>query len=65
LRQNGTRDRRGNDQELQRVTYFGENHPLDATPKHIFVADEEYKLGVSDLRHINIVKLGWMKGALI
>jgi len=51
--------------QLQRVTYFGEDRPLDATPKHIFVADEEYKLGVSDLRRIDIVKLGWMEGALI
>jgi len=51
--------------QLQRVTYFGEDRPLDVTPKHIFVADEVYKLGVSDLRRIDIIKLGWMEGALI
>ena len=51
--------------QLQRIAYFGEDRPLDTTPKHIFVADEKYKLGVSDLRHIEVIKLGWMKGALI
>jgi hypothetical protein len=29
------------------------------------MADEKYKLGVSDLRRIEVVKLGWMEGALI
>jgi len=51
--------------QLQRVAYFGEDRPLDTTPKHIFVADEEYKLGVGDLRRIEIIRLGWMEGALI
>jgi len=51
--------------QLQRIAHFGEDRPLDTTPKHIFVADQKYKLGVSDLRRIEIVKLGWMEGALI
>ncbi len=51
--------------QLQRVAHFGEDRPLDTTPHHIFVADEKYKLGVSDLRRIELVKLGWMEGALI
>ena len=51
--------------QLQRIGYFGEDRPLDTTPKHIFVADQKYKLGVSDLRQIEVVKLGWMEGALI
>lgn len=51
--------------QLQRIAYFGEDRPLDTTPKHIFMADEKYKLGVSDLRRIEVVKLGWMEGALI
>jgi hypothetical protein len=51
--------------QLQRTTHFGEDRPLDTTPKHIFVADEKYKLGVSDLRRIDIVKLGWMENSLI
>jgi len=51
--------------QLQRITYFGEDRPLDTTPQHIFVADERYKLGVSDLRRIEVIKLGWMEGSLI
>ncbi len=51
--------------QLQRVAHFGEDRPLEVTPNHIFVADEKYKLGVSDLRRIELVKLGWMEGALI
>ena len=51
--------------QLQRVAHFGEDRPLDATPQHIFVADEKYKLGVSDLRRIELVKWGWMEGSLI
>ncbi|MBM4339338.1 MAG: DUF362 domain-containing protein [Deltaproteobacteria bacterium] len=51
--------------QLQRIAHFGEDRPLDTTPKHIFAADEKYKLGVSDLRRIEIVKLGWTEGTLI
>lgn len=51
--------------QLQRIAYFGEDRPLDNPPTHIFVADEKYKLGVSDLRRIEIVKLGWMENSLI
>lgn len=51
--------------QLQRIAHFGEDRPLDTTPKHIFAADEKYKLGVSDLRRINIVKLGWTEGTLL
>jgi hypothetical protein len=51
--------------QLQRVAHFGEDRPLDTTPNHIFVADEKYKLGVSDLRRIEVVKLGWLEGTLI
>jgi len=51
--------------QLQRVAYFGEDRPLDTTPKHIYSADQTYQLGVSDLRRIDIARLGWMEGALI
>lgn len=50
---------------LQRIAYFGEDRPLDTTPKHIFIADEKYRLGVSDLSRIEIVRLGPQEGALI
>jgi len=51
--------------QIQRVKHFGEDRPLDTQPIHIFVADQKYKLGVSDLRRIEIIKLGWMEGVLI
>mgnify|MGYP001096117375 CR=1 FL=1 len=51
--------------KLQRIAYFGEDRPLDTTPKHIFVADKKYRLGVSDLNRIEIVKLGWIEQSLI
>ncbi|MBS3905894.1 MAG: DUF362 domain-containing protein [Syntrophaceae bacterium] len=51
--------------QLQRIAHFKEDKPLDNPPTHIFAANEKYKLGVSDLRRIDIVKLGWMEGALI
>jgi len=51
--------------QLQRIAYFGEDRPLDTPPTHIYVADEKYKLGISDLRRIDLVKLGWMEGALL
>jgi len=51
--------------QLQRIACFGEDRPIDTQPKYIFVADQKYKLGVSDLNRIEIVKLGWMEGSLI
>lgn len=51
--------------QLQRIAYFGEDRPLDTTPKHIFVADERYKLGISDLSRIEIVRIGFSEGSLI
>jgi hypothetical protein len=51
--------------QLQRLAYFGEDRPLDTTPIHIFVADKKYKLGVSDLRRIEVIKIGWMERSLI
>ena len=51
--------------QLQRIAYFGQDRPIDTQPIHILAADQKYKLGVSDLNRIDIVKLGWMEGALI
>jgi hypothetical protein len=51
--------------QRQRVAHFGEDRPLDTQPIHILAADQKYKLGISDLNRIEIVKLGWMEGALI
>jgi hypothetical protein len=51
--------------QLQRIAHFKEDKPLDNPPTHIFAADQKYKLGVSDLRRIEVVKLGWMENSLI
>jgi len=51
--------------QLQRIAHLGEDRPIDTQPKHIFVADQKYKLGVSDLNRIEIMKVGWMEGSLI
>ncbi len=51
--------------QLQRIAYFGEDRPLDNPPTHIFVADGKYRLGISDLNRIQLIKLGWMEGSLI
>jgi hypothetical protein len=51
--------------QRQRIAHFGEDRPLDTQPIHILAAGQKYKLGVSDLNRIEIVKLGWMEGSLI
>jgi hypothetical protein len=51
--------------QRQRIAHFGEDRPLDTQPIHILAADQKYKLGVSDLNRIEIVKVGWLEGVLI
>jgi hypothetical protein len=51
--------------QVKRLAFFGDDRALDVTPHHIQVADTEYHLGVSDLRRIEVVKLGWMEDSLI
>jgi hypothetical protein len=51
--------------QVKRIAFFGEDRALDVTPHHIQVADTEYQLGVSDLRRIEVVKLGWTEEVLI
>jgi hypothetical protein len=51
--------------QAKRVAFFGEDRALDVTPHHIQVADTEYHVGVSDLRRIEVVKLGWIEDILI
>jgi len=50
---------------LKRIAFFGEEKALDVPPIHITTADRKYKLGVSDLNRIRIVKLGWTEEILI
>jgi hypothetical protein len=49
----------------KRIANFGDDRALDVQPVHISVADKKYKLGVSDLGRIEIVKLGWQEEVLL
>jgi Domain of unknown function (DUF362) len=49
----------------KRIAHFGDDRSLDVQPVHISVADKKYKLGVSDLSRIEIVKLGWQEEVLL
>ncbi len=51
--------------QTKRIAFFGEDRALDVPPIHIRVADKEYHLGVSDLKRIQLIKLGWMEEVLI
>lgn len=51
--------------QFKRLEYFGEDKPLKPPAKHIAIADVVYKLGTSDIREIEIVKLGLGEGVLI
>jgi hypothetical protein len=49
----------------KRIAHFGDDRALNVQPIHISVADKKYNLGVSDLRNIEIVKLGWQEEVLL
>jgi len=51
--------------QAMHLQYFGEKATLETPPKHIIAADQKYHLGVSDLKHIKLVKLGLMEDILI
>jgi hypothetical protein len=50
---------------LKRVAHFGEDRALDVPPVHITLADKKYRLGVSDLKRIDIIKIGWTDDILL
>lgn len=50
---------------LKRREYFGEDIPFPNLTHHVMYADVKYGIGVSDLKRIDLVKLGWKEGALI
>ena len=50
---------------LKRIATFGEDRPLDVAPIHIAQADKVYRLGVSDLSRIRIVRAGWTDESLV
>lgn len=51
--------------QAKRNQYFGEDKPLNPPAKHIFLADTLYKLGTTDPKKIELIKLGWDKDILI
>jgi len=51
--------------QVKRTAFFGEDRTLDVPPVHIMAADKKYKLGVSELEKIQLVKLGWQQEVLI
>jgi hypothetical protein len=51
--------------QVKRTAFFGEDRTLDVPPVHITAADKKYKLGVSELEKIQLVKLGWQQEVLI
>jgi len=51
--------------QVKRIAFFGEDRALDVPPVHIIAADKKYHLGVSDLKRIQLIKLGWMEEVLI
>ena len=50
---------------LKRIAHFGEDRALDVAPVHISVAEQKYKLGIADLRRIDVVKMGWKEEVLL
>jgi hypothetical protein len=50
---------------LKRIEFFKEDKELDVQPIHIAAADKKYRLGTSDLKQIEIVKLGWLDKVLL
>lgn len=51
--------------QTKRTAHFGDDRPLDVPPVHIEAAEKRYSLGVSDLKRIRLVKLGWTEQILI
>jgi len=50
---------------VKRTAFFGEDRSLDVPPVHILAADKKYHLGVSELKKIQLIKLGWQQEVLI
>ena len=51
--------------QAKRIAFFGEDRALDVPPIHIMAADKTYRLGISDLSRIQVIKLGWADELLI
>ncbi len=51
--------------EAKRRQYFKEDLPIRPSPKHIAAAEQKHRVGVADMRKIELVKLGWKDNILI
>ncbi len=51
--------------EAKRRAYFNEDRPILPPPHHVAYAEIKHKLGISDLRKIKLIKLGWQEDVLI
>jgi hypothetical protein len=51
--------------QAKRLKEFGEDRPINPSPKHIEVADKKYKLGNSDPAKIELIRIGWAEESLI
>ena len=49
----------------KRQDYFGEDEPFPKRTHHVMYADVKYNVGISDLKRIDLVKVGWTEGVLI
>lgn len=51
--------------ELKRRAYFKEESPISPSAKHVALADTRHKIGISNLKEIDLVKLGWREEILL
>jgi len=51
--------------KAKRAEQFGKSREMPGVPRHIEIADVKHGLGTSDLRKIDLVKLGWKEEILI
>jgi hypothetical protein len=51
--------------EAKRRDHKGSDWPISPPPKHVYLAEEKYRLGHAKMENIELVKLGWEDGVLI
>lgn len=51
--------------EAKRREHKGADWPISPPPKHVYLAEEKYRLGHAKMENIDVVKLGWEEGALL
>ena len=51
--------------KAKRLEYFGKEIRFQTLPHHVMIADVKHSLGISDLKKIELIKLGTKEGILI